>query len=89
MDKMDAAVFVGAAGRFAPIDVLEPFDARAPHVEISAHRGDGAFEMGGAMAMKKLGEVAINFAAMSNGRNNHSHKQATSGDNDDQVIRSY
>ena len=39
--------------------------------------------------MKKLGEVAINFAAMSNGRNNHSHKQATSGDNDDQVIRSY
>ncbi len=45
--------------------------------------------MGGAMAVKKFGKVAINFAAMSNGRNNHSHKQATSGDNDDQVIRSY
>ena len=41
------------------------------------------------MAVKKFGEVAINFAAMSNGRNNHSHKQATSGDDDDQVLRSY
>jgi hypothetical protein len=41
------------------------------------------------MAMEKFGEVPINFAAMSNGRNNHSHKQATSGDVDDQVIGSY
>ena len=29
MDEMYAAVFVGFAGGLAPIDVLEPFDARA------------------------------------------------------------
>ena len=35
--------------------------------------------MRGAMAAKKFGKVAINFAAMSDRRNNHSHEQATSG----------
>ena len=35
--------------------------------------------MRGAMAAEKFGQVAINFAAMSDGRNNHSHEQATSG----------
>jgi hypothetical protein len=34
--------------------------------------------MRGAMAAEKFGEVAINFPAMSDRRNNHSHKQATS-----------
>ncbi len=40
--------------------------------------------MRGAMAAEKFGEVAINFPAMSDRRNNHSHKQATSvtGDHD-------
>jgi hypothetical protein len=32
--------------------------------------------MRGAMTAEKFGEVAINFAAMSNRRNNHSHEQA-------------
>ncbi len=36
--------------------------------------------MRGAMAAEKFGKVAINFAAMSDRRNNHSHEQATSGD---------
>jgi hypothetical protein len=36
--------------------------------------------MRGAMAAEKFGEVAINFAAMSDRRNNHSHNQATSAD---------
>ena len=36
--------------------------------------------MHGAMAAEKFGEVAINFAAMSDRRNNHSHNQATSAD---------
>ena len=35
--------------------------------------------MRGAMAAEKFGEVAIDFAAMSDGRNNHSHQQTTSG----------
>ena len=35
--------------------------------------------MRGAMAAEKFGKVAINFAAMSDGRNNHSHERATSG----------
>src|SRR5260221_493386 len=74
MYEMDAAVFVSAAGGFAPIDILEPFDARAAQFEISAHRGDGAIEMRGAMAAEKFGQVAINFAAMHDRRNNHSHE---------------
>ena len=85
MDEVDAAVFVSAAGGFAPIDVLEPFDAWASHVEVAAHRGDGAIETGGAVAAEKFGEVAINFAAMSDRRNNHSHSQATSGDDKDHM----
>lgn len=35
--------------------------------------------MRGAMAAEKFGKVAINFAAMSDGRNNHSHERPTSG----------
>jgi len=57
MHEVDAAVFVRAAGGLAPIDVLEPFDARAAQFEISAHRGDGAIEMHGAMAAEKFCEV--------------------------------
>ena len=79
MHEVDAAVLVGAAGGLAPIDILEPFDAGARKFEISAHRGDGAIEMRGAMAAEKFGKVAINFAAMSDRRNNHSHERATSG----------
>ena len=42
--------------------------------------------MRGAMAAEKFGKVAINFAAMSDGRNNHSHEQGTSGRRDDKII---
>lgn len=35
--------------------------------------------MRGAMSAEKFGEVAINFASMSYGRDNHSHQQTTSG----------
>src|SRR5208337_2735476 len=80
MHQMDAAVFVGAACGLAPIDVLEPFDTRAAQFEVSAHRRNRAVEMRGAMAAEKFGEVAINFAAMSDRGNNHSHEQATSSD---------
>jgi hypothetical protein len=79
MHEVDAAVFVGAAGGLAPIDILEPFDTRAADVEIPAHRGHGALEIRGAMVSEKFGKVAIDFTSMSDGRNNHSHEQATSG----------
>jgi hypothetical protein len=36
--------------------------------------------MRGAMAAEKFGKVAINFEAMSDRRNNHSHAQGTSDD---------
>ncbi len=87
VNEMDAAVFVSATGGFAPIDVLEPFDTRAPDVEVSAHRGDGAIETRGAMASEKFGKVAINFASMSDRRNNHAHERTTSEDYDKIIWR--
>jgi hypothetical protein len=73
MHEMNATVFVGAAGSLAPIDILEPFDSRAAHVEVAAHRGYRAVEIRGAMSAKKFSQVSINFAPSSDGRNNHSH----------------
>jgi hypothetical protein len=35
--------------------------------------------MRGAMAAEKFGKVAINFAAMGDRRDNHSHERGTSG----------
>src|SRR4029077_20122215 len=79
MHEVDASVLVGAAGSLAPIDILKPFDSRAADVEVSAHQRNCAIETGGTMIAEKFAEVAIDFAAMSDGRNNHSHRWKTSG----------
>ena len=79
MHEMNPSVFVGAPRGLAPIDILEPFDSRATHVEISAHQRNRTIETGTTMIAEKFFEISVDFAAMSDGRNNHSHRWKTSG----------
>ena len=73
MDEVDAAVFVSFARGLAVIDVLVPLDARQTDAVIAAEVRDGATKRHRTMSPKKVGKIAVDFSAKSNGRNYHSH----------------
>ena len=73
MDQVDAAIFEGSAGGFAPIDIFVPPDLRPAQVIIAAEIGDGAAKGDQAMVAKEGDQIFVHLATPVDGWQEHSH----------------